>query len=93
MNIEKEARKLTAEFLGCTVKDVDDDEFQPVLAFAARVRAAVLTEEDRRVWCERYAHYTANSGMGSSGAVEYANAELNRYREARAVWDARGEKE
>ena len=29
---------------------------------------------------------------GSSGAVEYANAELNRYREARAVWDARGER-
>jgi hypothetical protein len=58
----------------------------------AETRAAALAEEDRRVWCEAYAHYTANSGMGSSGAVEYANAELNRYREARAAWDARKEK-
>ena len=61
-------------------------------ALLAETRAAALAEEDRRVWCERHAHYTANSGMGSSGAVEYANAELNRYREARAAWDARKEK-
>lgn len=83
------------EFL-INIEKLDDSEATKTLLdwadqISIETRAAALAEEDRRVWCERHAHYTANSGMGSSGAVEYANAELNRYREARAAWDARKE--
>ena len=55
----------------------------------AETRATALAEEDRRVWCE---------GWMRAGLLEppqraqKANWWLNRYREARAAWDARGEK-
>lgn len=88
MTMDRDAEDLVSAILEVEFREA----VELALAFAGRARAAVLTEEDRRVWCERHAHYTANSGMGSSGAVEYANAELNRYREARAAWDARKEK-
>lgn len=90
MNIEKEARSLTAEFLGCTVEDVDDDDVQPVLAFANRILVAVLAEEDRRVWCEKYAT-ERNGGWSDDIATKWADGKLGLYREARAAWDARGE--
>lgn len=88
MNIEKEARSLTAEFLGCTVEDVDDDDVQPVLAFANRILVAVLAEEDRRVWCEAYMRVNSVSDADRRDA---GDRDLHYYREARAAWDARGE--
>jgi hypothetical protein len=53
-------------------------------------RAAVLAEEDRRVWCEAYAT-ERNGGWSDDIATKWADGKLGLYREARAAWDARGE--
>lgn len=56
----------------------------------SEARATVLAEEDRRVWCEKYAT-ERNGGWSDDIATKWADGKLGLYREARAAWDARGE--
>ena len=54
-------------------------------------RGAVLSVEDRRVWCEDYAR-SLLLFQSPETAEASANGKLAAYREARAAWDARKEK-
>ena len=53
----------------------------------AETRAAVLADEERRAWMERYA--ISHELWGSEAARVAADRFLDRWREARAAWEAR----
>lgn len=62
----------------------------------AETRAAVLAEEERRVWCEGWVYHRMKywlpvSSFPEGRTREHADASLAAYREARADWDARKE--
>lgn len=58
-------------------------------AIAAKTRAAVLAEEERRVWCERYTR-ERDGGWSEDIAAKWADASLTHYREARAALSRAG---
>lgn len=51
-------------------------------------RAALLADEERRVWCEEYAVSRFRFKSKSTAQTE-ANDKLTAWREARAAWEAR----
>ena len=74
-------------------RDIDSPEFRNELArlfecVRAETRAAILADEERRVWMEEYMH--AIDGTNSA-ATARASAEsmLEAWREARAAWEER----
>lgn len=73
-------------------RDIDSPELRNELArlfecVAAASRAAVLADEERRVWMERYAN--CHELWGYEAARVAADRFLDRWREARAAWEAR----
>lgn len=73
-------------------RDIDSPELRNELArlfecVAAASRAAILADEERRVWCEKYAELSGR--CRPSEQVEGADAALATWREARAAWEAR----
>lgn len=88
---DDEKRQWVADFYDCSTHEVAPREIRRLSDLIARIesetRAAVLAEEDRRVWCERYAH--CHELWGREAAQVAADRFLERYREARAAWGAR----
>ena len=88
------------EFL-TNIENLDDSEAtKKLLDWANQIsietRAAVLAEEERRVWCEgwvshRMKYWLPVSSVPEGRTCEHADASLAAYREARAAWDARKE--
>lgn len=78
-------------------RDIDSPELRDELArlfecVRAETRAAILADEERRVWCEAYAEFCFSVSRLKSDAwtpemaAQYA---LTAWREARAAWEAR----
>lgn len=55
-------------------------------------RTAILADEERRVWCERYAA-ERYCGWASNTATDHADLYLAAWREARAAWETRDERQ
>lgn len=73
-------------------RDIDSPEFRDELArlfecIHAEARAAILADEERRAWMERYAD--CHELWGAEAARVAADRFLDRWREARAAWEAR----
>lgn len=89
---DEEKRQWIADFYECSRESVVQGEIDRLTALIARiaadVRAAILADEERRVWCEEYMH--ALDGTDRA-ATAHASAErmLTAWREARAAWEAR----
>ena len=91
MNIEVEARELVADIVGCPSDRVLLADLELALTFAGRIRAAILADEERRAWMERYAD--CHELWGAEAARVAADRFLDRWREARAAWEARDERQ
>lgn len=83
---DQEKREWLSDLFNCEPSRINSEDFARVVALIARIeaetRAAVLAEEERRVWMEAYACYV---GIVDD-ATSYADAYLARWREARTAW-------
>lgn len=89
---DDEKRQWIADFYECPPGSVVQGEIDKLTSLIARIeaetRAAVLADEERRVWCDGYVAGQRDGWVGS-GAIEYAEITLTVWREARAAWEAR----
>lgn len=96
---DEEKRRWLADLLNCRPEDVFIANIQALGELVDRIekdvrtetRAAILADEERRVWCEAYL-WTRLSGWKEPSALRRGDRALAAWREARAAWEARDER-
>lgn len=91
---DEEKRDWLAGMFVTSADNIAANEIEALNTLIARIeaetRAAILADEERRVWMERYAN--CHELWGYEAARVAADRFLDRWREARAAWEARDER-